>query len=174
MKRLKRQQGFTMVEMLVCVLLLLLISVMCSTGIGLAMQSYQASVYEADSQMLESTLNASLGDMLRHAGKVLPAEGGPVTGFSNTNQKIRGGRLEVKPLTETNGGMLLLYKNAKPDCEPLLVISSKIYGDDLYIEDFELSFDKTTKIFSGKYTIKSRAISGVEKECEFAYRSIAE
>lgn len=173
MKRLANNKGFTMVEMLVCVIILLMIAMMCSTGFGIAVKSYQASLYESDSQMLQSTLDSYMGDILRHSRDVHTDATGNVTDFTNTAYKIQIGKMEVRPLTASNGGMLLLYKDPT-DTVPDLAISSKIYGDDLYIADFEMSYDNTTKLFTGKYKIKSRILTGKEKECEFAYRSIAE
>ena len=57
MRKIKNKKGFTLVEMLVCVVTLLLIGMIVSAGTNLAMFSLRESTFESNSQMLESTLN---------------------------------------------------------------------------------------------------------------------
>ena len=173
-KKYKSQRGFTLVEMLACVIVLLLVGLLCSTGLNLALDSYQRSVYESNSQMLESTLDTYLGDILRHARSVSSStdgEGNEIISFTNGTYQIYEGYICVLSEEQKNGGVFLIYKDA--EAEPTLMVSSNVYGGDLYIKDFILSYDEATQMFTGAYVIKSTLLTNVERECEFAYRAVS-
>jgi len=70
MRKIRDKKGFTLIEMLACVVTLLLIGMIVSTGMNLATMSLRETTFESDSQMLESTLNMYIGDILRHATDV--------------------------------------------------------------------------------------------------------
>ena len=67
MKKLKTNGGFTLIEMLAALLILVLLVV----GMGYAMESasrvYEASTFEAQSGSLSGILNTALGDVLRYS-----------------------------------------------------------------------------------------------------------
>lgn len=169
MKKIKNNKGFTFVEMLVCVITLFMIGLICSVGVSMASRSYQESVFESDSQMLESTLNLYISDILRFATDVESDASGNVMELTNTSYHIKGGNLKVSERSENQGGYFLLLRN-ETDVEGTLLISEASYGKSLYIEGFELMYDESTGVFSGKYTIKSDTIESKEKECKFSYR----
>ena len=174
-KKCKSQQGFTLVEMLACVIVLILLGLLCSTGLNMAVSSYQRSAYESNSQMLEGTLDTYLSDILRHASGVtetIDYNGEEIISFTNKTYQIYGGRIDVLPKESANGGVFLIYKDNGD--EPTLMLSNHVYGGDLYIESFTLEYDDVTKMFTGNYIIKSKILTDVKKECEFAYRAVSE
>lgn len=167
MRMLKNKKGFTFVEMLVCVITLLMVGAICATGTGISVKSYQQSRFETDSQMLESTLDMALGDLLRFATNA-NADGTNVR-FTNHYYQMEQGSVIVD-----ENGHLIIKKNPHQD-KTLALIGNKAYAEDLQITEFELGYDEGSKLFSGSYTIKSKAMpSDPGKVCTFTYRTIAE
>lgn len=171
MKKIRSKKGFTLVEMLACIVALLLIGGICTTGMNLAVNSYNESVYESDSQMLESTLNLYLCDILRHATSIQTdgdtnAEEKEVISFTNVAYQIYDGRIEV------SGGTFLVYesKNGKST----MVVGENVYAGTLYISDFVLKYHPEKHYFTGYYTIQSSVLEDAERKCEFTCRTITE
>ncbi len=171
MRKLGKSKGFTLVEMLACILTLLLICMLCTTGMNFAMKSYQESLFESDSQMLESTLNMYISDVLRHATSIEAEEDGRVTAFTNATYGIYEGTIVASERKDGTGGIFLLYTGEYGS--GTLVVGEEAYAKTLYIEGFTINYDSTTGIFTGGYTIKSSALSDVERECTFTCRTIA-
>lgn len=178
-KKLKNQKGFTLIEMMACIVTMLLLSGICSTGINFALECYKQSVFESESQMLKSTLDLTINDILRYATDVKTGEANKVTGFTNTMYQIAGGMIEV-PTTDANKNKFVVYnlpkKVANTDPEPTiyLLVGDQVYGDNLYIDTFELTYDTATHCFEGTYTIKSTVVSDASKTCKFTCRTISE
>lgn len=176
MKKLKRQKGFTLVEMLACVVTLLLIGGICSTGMNLAVNSYNESIYESDSQMLENTLNLYLCDILRHANGIVVEESltdeKTVVSFTNVAYQIYDGSIQVSERTSTGGGTFLVYESQNG--HGAMIVGENVYAKTLYISDFVLKYNPDKGYFTGYYTIKSSVLENAEKKCEFTCRTIAE
>lgn len=179
MRKLKSNKGFTLVEMLACVITLLLIGMICTTGMNFALNSYQRSVFESDSQMLEDTLNMYIGDILRHATSIEteiqePDETGSkkVVSFTNAEYQIYEGRIEVPEKTDDVGGNFLVYESKNGQGN--LLAGEMVYASTLYVEKFVLKYNENTGVFTGYYIIKSTILSDVSRECTFTYRTIAE
>ena len=169
MKMIKNDKGFTFVEMLVCVITLLLIGMICSVGVSMASKSYQDSVFESDSQLLESTLNLYISDILRFATDVEVDASGKVTEITNDTYHMKDGNIVLSERSGQTGGFFVLLAN-ELDTQGTLLISEASYGGELYIEAFELTYDENKAVFSGKYVIKSDVALEKEKECNFSYR----
>lgn len=177
MKKIKSQKGFTLIEMLACVVVLLLIGGICSAGMNLATRSYNESVYESDSQMLEDTLNLYLCDILRHATSVQTETDAGVTeknviSFTNVAYQIYDGHIEVSERKEGTGGTFLVYESSNG--QGALIVGENVYAETLYVTDFVLKYNPEKKYFTGYYTIQSTVVEGLEKKCEFTCRTIAE
>lgn len=67
-------KGFTLVEMLCTIVLILLISALVVTGVQLGVKSYHRSISDSEAQVLCSTLTTAISDELRYAGTVHLAE----------------------------------------------------------------------------------------------------
>lgn len=177
MKKLKSKKGFTLVEMLACVVTLLLIGGICATGMNLAISSYNESVFESDSQMLENTLNLYLCDILRHATSIQTngdtnAEEQDVLSFTNVAYQIYDGHINVSERTEDGGGTFLVYESKNG--QGAMIVGENVYAGTLYIADFVLKYNPEKCYFTGYYTIQSSALEDAEKTCEFTCRTIAE
>lgn len=66
-KKLKECGGFTMVEMLCVVVILVLLCLLVNSGLSLAMRSYRDITAESETQLLLSDLSNALADKLRYA-----------------------------------------------------------------------------------------------------------
>ena len=109
MKKLKKnQKGFSMVEMLVCVVTLLLIGGICSTGMGISIKSFQESRFESDSQALESTLSLLFSDIFRYATEVNTETG---VQFTNIEYEINNGTIIIGTEEGEHKDCFLIQKN---------------------------------------------------------------
>lgn len=180
MKKIKNNQGFTFVEMLACVLTLLLIAGIVSAGMNLALKSYNESMYESDSQMLESTLDLYICDILRHATKIEteevdadPSRPGEkiVTGFTNVAYQIYGGNIKVLEKEDDDGGAFMVYETKNND--GVMLVGTNVYAGTLYISDFTLKYNEEKGYFTGTYLIKSTILENASRECTFTCRTIA-
>lgn len=181
MRKMRTQKGFTLMEMLACVLTLLLVCLLCGTGLNIAAKSYNRSLFESNSQTLESTLTMFIGDILRYSTSVKTGEPidtarpeeKSVAAFTNGAYEIYGGYLCVPLQEENNSGMFVIYKDASVE-EGTLMVGQNVYADSLYIEDFVLTYNEETKRFTGTYVIKSTILEDAVRQCEFTFRTIAE
>lgn len=173
MRKLKNKKGFTMIEMLACVVTLLLICMIITTGSNLAIKSMNESLFESESQMLESTLNVCIGDILRHASDIT-VENGKVV-FTNDAYYIDDGSFGIDTSSSgiTDAGYLFCTSKLDGTSKGLLVANRGIYTNSMYVKDFQLSYDETKHVFTGSYVIVSK-ITDTTKTCEFSYRTIAD
>ena len=174
MKKIENKKGFTLIETLACIITLLLLCGICNMGTNMALNSYNKSMFLSDSQMLESTINLHLGDILRHASitadEVVDANGlSEVINFTNTYYGIRNGSIEV--ITESgkpNYGYFVVHKNEADDTG-VMFINENIYTNTLYISNFVLKYNKTQGYVTGSYVINSTILEDASKECTFTY-----
>lgn len=75
------KKGFTLVEMLCSVLVLLLVSMGIATGARIAVEHYAASVTNSEAQVLCQTLTTVVSDELRYSGTV-NWDSSPISFFS--------------------------------------------------------------------------------------------
>lgn len=173
MKKLKSKKGFTMIEMLVCVVTLVLLCMIVTTGSNLATMSMNASLFESESQMLKSTLDLCIGDLLRHASDVEEKDGNII--FTNDAYYIDDGYLKIDTSESgiTGAGYLICTSKLDGSSKGLLVANKGIYVNGMYIKDFELSYDTQRSVFYGSYVIVSK-LTNATKSCEFSFRTIAD
>ncbi len=175
MRKLKNKKGFTLIEMLACVVTLLLIGMIVSTGMNLAMMSLRETTFESDSQMLESTLNMYVGDILRHATEVKTDSFGDVTKFTNDAYYIDEGNFDIDlSKSEISGAGYLVCTSSLDETGSAgtLIANEGTYAGTLYIKDFTLTFNAEKGVFTGSYVIVS-SVTDTTKTCEFSYRTIA-
>ncbi len=86
-KKLKDSGGFTLVEMLCAVAILVLLTLMLNTGLNMAVHSYRSITAESETQLLLNSLVDAIAGELRYAHEVT-ADGG---GFTYNG----GRRLEI-------------------------------------------------------------------------------
>jgi len=172
MRKLKNQKGFTLVEMLVCIITLMLIGLICSVGMNLAMKSLNSISFDANSRMFESTMDIYISDLLRHATDIENRAEGVV--FTNESYYIRDGKMKINTAGSgvTDAGYLVCTGGSSSMPEMMLA-NKGVYADNLYIKNFSLSYDETTGIFSGGYQIVSSKTDSV-RNCSFRYRTVTQ
>lgn len=168
MRKIRNKKGFTLVEMLVCVLTLLLVGAICVTGTGISIRKYQESRFESDSQMLRASIDMLLSDIFRYATDIDTTNG---VVFTNKEYEIANGTVLIAAAGNNGENRFVIKKN--PTTAESLLIGDNIYAGNLEVSDFTFSYNEETGVFSGSYKIKSTIMSDVEKNCEFTFRSIA-
>ena len=181
MRKIVNNKGFTLVEMLACIVVLLMISAICNTGMNFALTSYQQSIFESDSQMLEDTLDMYIGDILRHATEIKPdfvdvddATMVEVTEFTNLEYQIYNGNFVLQEKQADTGIYYLGYTSIKDGVVSYYKVAGEsVYANSLYIDDWELEYNVAKGIFTGSYKIRSRLLENASRECSFTFRTIA-
>ena len=86
-KKLKSEAGFTLVEMLVTTVVMVLLGLMLNVGLQMAVRSYRAVTAQSEAELLLSTAVDALADDLRFARMYEAADSGdgvPFTYFSDS------------------------------------------------------------------------------------------
>ena len=130
--KIKSKKGFTLVEMLCTVIVLLLITSLMAVGVQLAVRSLRTLVMDSESQVLCSTIRASVSDELRYSGTTT-VNGGNISFFSQNYG-------EGVEYSTNEDGQILLGGNK--------ILSSKSYTYDMRASVTLKSYDSTSKIFS--------------------------
>ncbi len=136
MKRNKRS-GFTLVEMLCAIVVLLLVTIGVVTGVQLAMRSYAKSVSDSEAQVLCATLTSSVSDKLRSSGKVTQ-DGDTITFFC---QEIGNDAA----FSQNEKGQVLLGD--------MKLLPARAYPHGLRAEVLLEQFDSTDNIFTVSITV---------------------
>lgn len=168
MKKLKSKKGFTLLEMLACVVTLLLLTGICTMGTNLAVNSYNRSMFETDSQSLEATLEMYLGDLLRHATIELEeedfeSETKVIKSITNMSYGVYQGKLKLED------GRFYICKTPT-DETGVLLLSENVYTKTLKITEFYLEYNEAGQYVTGSYTIQSTVLEDAKVECDFTYR----
>lgn len=147
MKRQKisrSRRGFTLTETLAAVLILTLLTGVIAMGTSTAAQSYRQLLFTSESDLLASTLNTALGDVLHYATEPEKA----TASFSNPNYGVNGGHF-----LNANGKLYLNTANVADDAEgaTLLTLVSDGAYTNLKIRDFSIAY--ADGLFTGGYTI---------------------
>lgn len=88
MRKLKNKSGFTLIEMLAVVLILVILTMGIGKTMDAGMQIYRDATFEADSANLAGILNTSLGDILRYSTEIQINQGtesDPTKGFQDSS-----------------------------------------------------------------------------------------
>lgn len=118
-KKLKSNKGFTLVEMLVALAIVVMMSLMMSVGASVGARVQREATFVAESDILASTLNTAVGDMLRYSTiyttddvdasnnnalfQTMEDTTKKYCLFDNDGYGISGGKLILSPYTDTNG-----------------------------------------------------------------------
>lgn len=78
-RKLANREGFTLVEMLAAVVILVLLGLILNTGLQTAVDSYRTMIAQSETELLLSTLVHAVADELRYAEDATDAGGGIVT-----------------------------------------------------------------------------------------------
>ena len=117
-KKLKSKRGFTLVELLASLMIVVLLSIMMSIGASVGMSVQRESTFVAQSDVLASTINTALGDVLRYSEVFAP-------GGSDEEY----GTLVVKSVLYNEAGDQCLIKNSSYGINGGAVVLNQ-YGSD--------------------------------------------
>ena len=163
MKKRKHSAGLTLLELLASLLVTTLLVAAMGTGMEAALGSYRDSRFATDSAALESIVNTTLGDILRHARNV--QETGTGVQFTNGEYGVGNGRIRAED------GRLQICDPQERVVEP---VNSGVYGG-LTIWDFEMRYvapgreGKRGGYFKISYVIKN-ADATKEKQSRLVVR----
>lgn len=166
----RKRRGFSLVEMLAALLIMALLAVMVSTSVSAAVRTYQRNIFASESEVLASTVNTAMSDILCYA-KYVEKNASNQTVFINANYKIlEGGVFFVE-----NGYIYYLPYAGNPARKTLLVGIGSYTS--LGIKDLEIAWtpDKpgaNAGVFNVSYTIYSRILTGAEKKITCSFRSL--
>ena len=166
MHKLRCKRGFTVVELLAALLIVVLLGMVIAAGISVGTQVYRDSIFLSESDILKSTINITLSDVLRYATVVETDGDGNVLTFNSANYNISGGGMEL-----SEEGHLVYYEYAGDTAHEL--VNRGAYTT-LTLTGFSVTYDATTGVFSGSYTIAlGDGDGGLLRTAEFSFRSIA-
>lgn len=178
MKKLKNNAGFTLVEMLAVVAILVVLVMGMGTTMDAGVQIYRDATFEADSASLAGILNNSLGDILRYSTELRAntataenpnAEGGFVdsTGtillkedvgfvFTNYEYGIRDAYFYTQVFADNTSKGVLQMRNLK-NSEVVELVNTGAYPG-LAVTNFVITYveegaeiDGTTETLRGGY-----------------------
>ena len=160
MRQDRRRGGFTLVEMLCVIVVLLLVAALMTTGVQLAVRAFGRSVSLSEAQTLCATLKTCVSDELRYAGTIYYDADGKVTGFFSQNQ---GDDAAAGFTADADGHILLGGKKILPN---------KAYPYGARAAVTIDSYDTQTRIFHVTICIRDAADSTVLAETAFEVRQL--
>lgn len=117
-KKLKSSAGFSLVEMLCAVAVLMLLCMMVNTGLSAAMKTYFDLTAEAETQLLLNSLTNAIAGELRYAHEAGGGEdgeptynGGHTIALNEGDGHIYVGGVELLPQADSETGRGGAYKN---------------------------------------------------------------
>ena len=173
MKKLLKKGGFTLVEMLAALMILVLLVVGMDAGISAANLAYTRSVFESNSAALAGILNTAMGDILRYSEDVrVPTaqeapQDPPAVVFTNYDYGVRNGYFSI-PDSQPDAPATLQIRNLQNDRAAEL-INTGAYPD-LQISDFQISYDPAGRYFSISYQISHVRHSSWTRDISCAVR----
>lgn len=190
MKKCNRKAGFTLVEMLVSLLILVLLVVGMGSGLSAATRVYRDSIFESNSAALESTLNDTLGDVLRYSEELVTvtANGHPFvnaggqqlpTGndagavnfvFSNAEYGVQQAYFYTPVQDDGTVGGPLQMKTLNSSI-PVDLINKGAYPA-LCVGDFVITYEETEGLFQISYTIFGAADTARTRQVQCTVRML--
>ena len=155
--RNKSKAGYTLVEMLCAVVVLILVSMLMVTGVRLGVESYAKSVASSEAQVLCSTLKTKVSDELRYSGSLLLDTDGTPKGFFSQTYTNKENPNELPCFSQDEDGHVLLGGNK--------FLPNKSYPYKLQAAVTLESYDKDTRIFHVR--IKITRAGAMLAETEF-------
>lgn len=163
MKKLRKSNGFTLIEMLVATLVLVLIAGAITVGMRTTSSVFWKHDFAASSDTLASTVNDALSDVLRYA-EYDGVSGDGTALFSNDEYNVSGGTFMLSQDGTNAASVGKLYIVDAADAKALVNVGTY---DSLGITDFSMTY--ADGIYSGNYTVTDGTES---KSIDFAFRTL--
>ena len=160
--KLRKKKGFTLVETVVVTLIVAMLSALLVTGIGTAIRIRSNELFASESELLASTLNTALGDVLHYSSYDGDEAGVPT--FTNPGYGIFSGYLLVE-----DGRILISDRPASDSGAVLLTLTGGGAYTDLSVTSFTMSYEN--EIYTGSYDIQGSS-PNQQKTITFAFRPI--
>ncbi len=195
MKKLRSSGGFTLIEMLATLLILVFLILGIDTGMDSALRIYDEAKFQSNSASMANIVNTSLGDILRYAVDVEVVDPNvgiektdttgthKVTGmslvFTNYEYGVRGAYFTLNDLQGTETGILRM--NNSYDNNIVELVNTGAYPD-LKMKNFEIQYVPLTTdgdgnntaggYFELSYTVYSEKDSSLTRDVEYIIRSM--
>ena len=170
MKRQRNKRGFTLAETLAALVVVVLLAMSVQIGTMTALRTRTASRFQSESEILATTLNSALGDMLHYAtcAKYIATQellyiNNPGYGIVNGQFVVKNGQLYVNVTTN--------FSADSADATLLTLTGAGAYTD-LTVSDFKIEYLWLDCMFTGSYVIHGP--EQAEKKIEFAFRALNE
>ena len=128
-KKLKSSAGFSLVEMLCAVAVLMLLCVMLNSGLSAAMKTYYDLTAEAETQLLLNSLTNAIAGELRYAHEVSgdsdPAYNGGCR-LTLEDGKVYAGGKELLPKEKSGTGRGGAYKNGDYQVDEMNIVYDEV------------------------------------------------
>lgn len=152
-KKLQSRGGFTLVEMLAAVLILVLLVLILNTGLDLAVKSYRTMTAESETELLMSSLSDAIYDELRYAREIdVTGEAGSAGGAADP-AAITG---NLRKYTSVSFGYntTLSLKEGQLYASGKRLLPSGAYGNgDYAIQQLDITYDKEACVFTVSLTV---------------------
>ncbi len=190
MKKLAKKSGFTLIEMLATLLILVFLILGIGTGMDSAVRIYDEAKFEANSASMANIVNTSLGDILRYSDNLTVVD--PDVGyfvdssntrvpdvdlvFTNYEYAVRDAYFSLKDGSNNDDGILRLRNLTNGTVVEL--VNTGAYPD-MKIGDFHLVYtalgtdaagNTTGGYFTVTYKVYSLKDSNLTKDVQYIVR----
>lgn len=126
-KKLKSSAGFSLVEMLCAVAILMLLCVMLNSGLSVAMKTYFDLTAEAETQLLLNSLTNAIAGELRYAHEVSGADDNPTYNGGRqitleSDKRVYVDGKELLPKEKSGTGRGGAYKNGDYQVDEMKIV----------------------------------------------------
>lgn len=189
MKKIASKSGFTLIEMLATLLILVFLILGIDTGMDSAVRVYDEAKFEANSASMANIVNTSLGDILRYSDNLTVAEentsfkdsAGTIVPnvefvFTNYEYGVRDAYFSLKDSANKEDGILRMRNLENGNVVEL--VNTGAYPD-MKIGDFHLEYkalgkdengNTTGGYFTVEYTVFSKKDSNLTKDVQCIIR----
>lgn len=189
MKKLTSKGGFTLIEMLATLLILVFLVLGIGTGMDSAVRIYDEAKFESNSASMANIVNTSLGDILRYSDNLTVAD--PNEGFvdssntrvpnvefvfTNYEYGVRDAYFSLRDSANNDDGILRMRNLSNGNIVEL--VNTGTYPD-MRIGDFVLKYKELGKDDSGNptggyfevtYTVYSDKNNDLTKDVKYIIR----
>ena len=132
MMKLRNKAGFTLMEMMVSVFILVLIVSAMGTGMDAGLSVYADATFESHSATLSGIINTAMGDMLRYAEDIKAVEEGAAEEgidfvFTNREYGVANAYFYISGDEENGAGTLYLKNTRNGNTDTVDLVSSGAY-----------------------------------------------
>ena len=170
-KKLHTSHGFSLSEMLVAVLIILLVTGVLTVTVSLASAQFQKSMRNSESKVLASTLESVFLSELAYTTEVhtdgsgSDGKSGNVISFQSQNYSMEGAISSVGVSDADTGGYgKIIFYNANKPSESMKILGDGSYPNEIGAKVESLTYDAETRDFTLKLQIGCKDTTYVERE----------